>query len=139
MGRAAVLLQTSNYEGMSVAVMEALAAGCAIVSTRVSGVEDMEQEPAASAVVKLYNIGDTAQAAQYLRALLQEASPAIAGQARDVARQFFSIDQCVQQYLQFSNALAPAAQALAWQARPAQALWSRLLATLRYIKYKLRN
>jgi glycosyltransferase involved in cell wall biosynthesis len=37
-----VLLLPSNFEGMPVVVMEALSAGCAVVASRVSGIEDID-------------------------------------------------------------------------------------------------
>ncbi len=68
LARSDVLLMSSNSEGMSITVMEALSAGCSIVSSRVSGVEDYESHAAAESCLWIYDIGDVAGAVERVRA-----------------------------------------------------------------------
>jgi len=85
----AVFLQTSNYEGMSVAVMEALSSGCSIVSTRVSGVEDLKNT---EGVIYLYNTGDIKKAAELVEEAIINYSSESAQKARAIAKQYFDIE-----------------------------------------------
>lgn len=94
-----VLLQTSNYEGMSVAVMEALGAGCCIVSSKVSGVEDLLEDSKAAGVVRLYPVGDVKLAALHLKAALVEFCDETEGKAILLANEHFSIQNCVKNYI----------------------------------------
>jgi glycosyltransferase involved in cell wall biosynthesis len=105
--RADVVLQPSNYEGMSVAVMEALAAGCAVVASRVSGIEDYEHHPAARGCVWLHAVGDVEAAA---RAVVEAAAVPRAERrraARALARAEFSIEACASRYAELVASLAP--------------------------------
>ena len=137
MQSASVLLQTSNYEGMSVAVMEALASGCAVVSSRVSGVEDLEHLEAASGVVNLYEVGNISEAVSQLVQIIGNHSPAVPDRARALAEQHFSIPGCVAAYESFSQTLKPASKALTFRFPLARRIGSNLLAATRLIKYKL--
>lgn len=58
-----VLLLPSNFEGMPVVAMEALAEGCGVVASRVSGIEDYEHSPLASACLYVHGVGDVDAAA----------------------------------------------------------------------------
>ncbi|MFN3998536.1 glycosyltransferase [Algoriphagus sp.] len=93
-----VMLQTSNYEGMSVAVMEGLGGGCSIVSSMVSGVEDLLQDSNSSGVVRLFPVGDIELAATQLKDALNEFSQEKISQAISLADERFSIQNCVKNY-----------------------------------------
>lgn len=93
-----VLLQTSNYEGMSVAMMEGLASGCSIVSSKVSGVEDLLEDIKASGIVRLFPIGDIDLAASHLMQSLNEFCQEKVAQAVSLAEVHFSIQSCVKKY-----------------------------------------
>ncbi len=70
LGKSKVFLQTSEFEGTSVAMMEALASGCVVISTRVSGIEDLEHLPESDGAIYLYEIGNTEQAAELIKSVL---------------------------------------------------------------------
>lgn len=134
---ASVLLQTSNYEGMSVAVMEALASGCSVVSSRVSGVEDLESLEGAQGIVRLYEVGDVTQAIDHLECMLSSQTPDISVKARALAEQYFSIGSCVEAYNTFTRKLRPVTNAMPFRFSALQGIGSDLLATMRLIKYNI--
>lgn len=103
--KAKIILQTSNYEGMSVAVMEGLAAGCVVVSSHVSGVEDLLEDSANSGLIKLYPIGNVELAALHLIDSLGEYSVKKGSQAVLFAEKHFSIYNCIQKYRELSEKL----------------------------------
>jgi glycosyltransferase involved in cell wall biosynthesis len=107
LAQADLLLMSSNSEGMSITVMEALSMGCGIVSSRVSGVEDYESHPAASACLWIYDIGDVSGAVERIRAAARIQSPTRADAARTLAESEFSIGVCAQRYAQLFTRLAP--------------------------------
>lgn len=94
-----VMVLVSAFEGMPVAMMEALASGCAFVGTRVSGVEDYEQHPLAKDCFGVFAIGDVADAAQKIMALSQVPSNVRSQSARKLAEEQFSMDQCLNNYI----------------------------------------
>lgn len=138
LAEADVLVQTSNFEGMSVAVMEALASGCRVLSTRVSGVEDLDGLPEAKEVLHLYSIGDTSEAIGLLTLMLAEPKAKYAKRARALAEQRFSIQACMDAYR--SLPLDQLVQVLPYK-MPSQIhlVLSRILATLRRAKYFLKT
>ena len=93
-----VLVLPSNFEGMPVVVMEALAAGCAVVASRVSGVEDYESDELAQSVLGLHDVGDIDAAAESIVHAIEQPRP----QRREAARRFaeseFSIARCMDRY-----------------------------------------
>lgn len=133
-----VLLQTSNYEGMSVAVMEALASGCKIVSSEVSGVEDLSADPLSKGVVFLYPIGNIDQAKKQLVSALQDDNSEYPVRARNLAEKYYSISSCLNAYLEFGKSLEmnpnpyPISIAMKFNSQI-----STSLAKVRYLKYKL--
>lgn len=137
MRHASVLLQTSNYEGMSVAVMEALASGCAVVSSRVSGVEDLESDESAKGLVRLYEVGAVSEAVNQLESVIQNWQPTVPDKARALALEHFSIANCVASYQSFAMHLKPSAKALPFRFSAAKRVGSFLVATMRLIKYNL--
>jgi glycosyltransferase involved in cell wall biosynthesis len=137
MSHASILLQTSNYEGMSVAVMEALASGCAIVSSRVSGIEDLEFAESATGLVRLYEVGAVSEAVSQLESVIQNWQPTVASKAREVALNHFSISNCVASYQSFTVHLKPCSKALPFRFSAAKRMGSFLVAIMRLIKYNL--
>lgn len=91
----AVFLQTSNFEGMSVAVMEALASGCKILSSRVSGIEDLEKSVG---LVSVYPVGAIDIAFEEFKKLIQTNSLDMAEKAFQLAKINFSIETCFLRY-----------------------------------------
>lgn len=94
-----VLVLPSNFEGMPVVVMEALSAGCSVVASRVSGLEDVDEE-SHRAVLLTHGIGDTESAATLIIRTLQERRHERRAAARDLAQERFSIERCIAQYEQ---------------------------------------
>jgi glycosyltransferase involved in cell wall biosynthesis len=113
-----VLLLPSNYEGTPVVMMEALGAGCAVVASRVSGVEDAAGDPLTEGVLHVYDVGKVDEAAVLVMRALQAPSPRRRKQARLAAEGLFSIGKCVDRY---ASALAKLAKSsgpegsLAWR------------------------
>jgi len=142
-----ILLQTSIFEGMSVSVMEALAAGCCIVSSKVSGIEDLAEDPDAMQVIKLYEVGDTNSAAIHLENFLCDNTSHVE-KARTLAEKYFSIQACMDKYIEISKDLKPKTS----QMKPkkidirfivnyikTRMFYSWILAKLRIIKFKLKK
>lgn len=132
-----ILIQTSNYEGMSVAVMEALSAGCQVLSSEVSGVEDLALLSGAESIVSIFPIGDINAAIKGFEKLNSEYSENTAHQSYQLAKDQFSIESCWDRYEQFCQELKPVAQAN--KSSFNLAYFSDLLAFLRLTKYKILN
>lgn len=96
-----IFLQTSDFEGTSVAMMEALASGCIVVSTRVSGVEDLEKLPEAKGVVYLYDVGNIQEADELITRILTVPNPDIVSRARQIAADHFDIHKTNERLLHF--------------------------------------
>jgi glycosyltransferase involved in cell wall biosynthesis len=96
--RSDVLLLPSNREGMPITVMEALSHGCAVVASRVSGVEDYENHPLASGCFWVHSVGDVDQAAAQVEAA-QALDPRARGErARRLAEAEFSVARAAERY-----------------------------------------
>ena len=132
-----VLLQTSDFEGMSVAVMEALAMGCSVVSSEVSGVEDYSKIEGAQDLIRLYPISQTEQAAGLLAQALNAHDEAIARKARSFAEEHFDIAVCMDKYQALAQMLTlnPERRPLPQPGR-LHRVFSRGLALARFIKYQ---
>ena len=107
LARSDILLMSSNSEGMSITVMEALSMGCGIVSSRVSGVEDYESRSAANSCLWIFDIGDVPGAVEKIRAASRVPSLVRAAAARSLAASEFSISVCAQRYADLLTRLAP--------------------------------
>lgn len=107
LARSDVLLMSSNSEGMSVTVMEALSTGCGVVSSRVSGVEDYESHTAADSCLWIYDVGDVSGAVEGIRAASRVPLPIRAAAARALCESEFSIGVCAQRYADLLARLAP--------------------------------
>lgn len=133
-----ILLQTSNFEGMSVAVMEALASGCIIVSSKVSGVEDLADDPDAKDIVYLYPVGNIDLAKKQLMQALSDHHPERPNQARKLAEKHYGIDSCLKAYQRFGYKLEVNNQAYPKsKSQRLNNVLSHLLARLRYLKFKM--
>jgi glycosyltransferase involved in cell wall biosynthesis len=132
-----ILLLTSNSEGMPLVMMEALAAGCGFVGTRVSGVEDYEHHTLAENCVRVYCIGDIRGAIAGIRviAAIPEAARRVA--ARKLAETEFRMEVCLDKY---AAALAATAGKIiepkTFRLSFFNKLQSRLIATARYLKVR---
>jgi glycosyltransferase involved in cell wall biosynthesis len=93
-----VLILPSNFEGMPVVVMEALSAGCAVVASRVSGVEDVTEDELGSRVLFTHAIGDADCAASLISRAMAIPVAVRRSAARAAAAKLFSIEVCVDRY-----------------------------------------
>jgi len=136
-----IMVLVSAFEGLPVAMMEALASGCAFVGTRVSGVEDYEQHPLAKDCFSVFAIGDVADAAQKIKALSQVPSSIRSQSARKLAEEQFSMDQCLSNYLKAIQAMPQRTyQASQVGNLPLlQVIKTKLLSKARYQKMKSRT
>ncbi len=100
LGKCDILLLTSDSEGMPIAMMEALASGCGVVGTRVSGIEDQEHQTLAMQCFRVYTTGDIPDAIHKIKEI--EAIPKAARQqaARQLAETEFSMEKCMARYKQ---------------------------------------
>jgi glycosyltransferase involved in cell wall biosynthesis len=98
LGECDVLLIPSNREGMPVVMMEALAAGCAVVASRVSGVEDVEQDASAKTALFVHAIGDVDAAASCVTRALAVPHTERRVSCRRTAEALFSIEACAAAY-----------------------------------------
>lgn len=93
-----VLLMPSNFEGMAVVVMEALAEGCGVVASRVSGIEDYEHAPFAAECLRVHAVGDVDAATTAVTALAGVPRDVRQQRARSFARSEFDIVVSVDRY-----------------------------------------
>lgn len=129
-----VLLLPSNFEGMPVSVMEALMAGCAVVASRTSGIEDIEHHPMAANCFWTYPVGDVQQAAHCLLDSYRTPQSVRRLQAKRFAVSEFSIKRCVDRYCSLVSGVKPFVGDLHYNARVnlvAQASLSLPLASFR--------
>lgn len=133
-----ILLQTSNFEGMSVAVMEALASGCLVVSSAVSGVEDLIEDPDAQGIVFLYPVGDIILAKKQLLRAMDSFNNKLSKNAIALAYKYYSISTCMTNYQEFCEPLK-----LDKSDYPTKPAWAQIIswlfAYLRLIKFKIMN
>ncbi|MFN2399752.1 MAG: glycosyltransferase family 4 protein [Gemmatimonadaceae bacterium] len=102
-----VLVLPSNFEGMPVAMMEALAAGCAVVASRVSGVEDYDGHPLARGCLWVHGAGDVDEAAEHVMAASRVPPSVRSASARLLAESEFGIDRCALRYAELFDHLDP--------------------------------
>jgi glycosyltransferase involved in cell wall biosynthesis len=105
LAEADLLLLPSNREGLPVVMIEALAAGCGVVASRVSGVEDYESHPLAKGCLRVHSVGDTDAAAGHVTDLMASSPADRARQARALATAEFSIARCADRYAQLIESL----------------------------------
>lgn len=133
-----VLLQTSNFEGMSIAVMEALSMGCMVVSSKVSGVEDYARKETGKNLIGLFPVGDIEKARDRIIWAFQQYNGDTPAQARAFAEKYFDIKVCMDSYLDFAESL-PVQEGIRPMPMPGviARISSAVLANLRYWKYKI--
>jgi glycosyltransferase involved in cell wall biosynthesis len=130
-----ILIQTSNFEGMSVAVMEALAAGCQILSSKVSGVEDLVADNRAKSIIELYPIGEIKEALEAFEILNSNTNEFVAQVANQLAVDYFSIESCWKAYNEFVENLS--SQSIPFTSDTKSFWVSDLIAIGRLFKYKI--
>lgn len=133
---AQVYLLPSNYEGYPVAVMEAFANGCVVVSSRVSGIEDLEMEADTAAVLKVFEIGNIQQAADHVAALLQADFVPLRQKSKALAYKYFSIENCANNYWAFIQQI-PHNTGTQNAVVHFNKFKEELMANIRYWKYKI--
>jgi glycosyltransferase involved in cell wall biosynthesis len=79
-------------------MMEALAAGCAVVASRVSGVEDYESHLFAKGSLWVHDVGDANRAAELVAQALAVPRAERIRRARALAEAEFSIERCAERY-----------------------------------------
>lgn len=98
MGQASVFLLPSNFEGMPVAAMEALAMGCGVAASQASGLEELVSCVEARDCLRTFPVGDVNGAVVAVRSLLLIDPASRAGAARALAAAEFSIERCLSRY-----------------------------------------
>ena len=136
-----VLLLPSNFEGMPLAAMEAMGAGCGVVASRVSGLEDYATVPEASECLWTHDVGDVEAAVEGVRAARAVPPARRISAARRLAEREFSIERCVQRYEALLGALPVMARRPTPPPRlgPLATLWSYALAGSRVVRVRLRE
>jgi glycosyltransferase involved in cell wall biosynthesis len=93
-----VLVLTSDFEGMPIAMMEALAMGCGFTGTRVSGIEDMELQPAAAQCLRVFDVGDIDAAVAAIQEVAAIPAEKRKAAARTIAETEFAMSVCLRRY-----------------------------------------
>lgn len=133
-----VLLLTSNFEGTPLVMMEALAAGCGFVGTRVSGIEDYEHHELAKDCLGVFAVGDIADAVYKIKQVAKVPVPVRETAARSLAESAFSMRVCMDRYYAaIQCGITEAVKAADIQLTMAGITFSRLLAFARHMKMKL--
>lgn len=123
-----ILVLPSNMEGWPVTVMEALALGCAVVASRVSGIEDLEHCPGARGCLRVFAVGDVEAAARSIVEMGREPAGDRVARARSLAEREFSISVNADRVERLLERVAPGRPT----PRPILARHRALLATLSY-------
>ncbi len=140
LGRADVLVLTSNFEGTPLVMMEALAAGCGFAGTRVSGIEDYEHHEFAADCFRSFDVGDIAEAVNKIREI--SAIPVVQRRAaaRKLAEAEFSLDVCLERYYRVLDAATTAGVApVSLDLGGVHMMRSRLMALARMWKVSLKR
>lgn len=98
MSRADVLVLVSEFEGMPVAMMEALSMGCGFVGTRVSGIEDYEFHPLAHDCFGVFDVGNIEEAVKRIQHVASIPVQTRQQAARQLAVSQFTMDICLDGY-----------------------------------------
>jgi glycosyltransferase involved in cell wall biosynthesis len=93
-----VLLLPSNFEGMPLAAMEALAHGCAVVASCSSGLEEYAERSEIRDCLWIHPVGDVAAAASAVQEALAVDPVRRSAAARRFAQAEFSIGTCIDRY-----------------------------------------
>ena len=134
-----ILILTSDFEGTPVAMMEALAAGCGIVGTRVSGIEDYELQPLAADCYAVFDVGKIDEAVSKINKIAAIPISVRRPSARKMAENEFSIVVCLERYakalasIKSDKQMPEAKVGLPFQSL----LYSRAIALARYLKVSM--
>ena len=93
-----LLLLPSNFEGMPVAAMEALASGCAVVGSDACGLEEYAERPEAQRCLWIFPVGSVPAAVAAVREALQTPSSLRREAATTFAADEFTIARCMDRY-----------------------------------------
>ena len=131
-----ILLLTSDFEGTPIAMMEALAAGCGMVGTRVSGIEDYELNPLAGNCFALFDVGDIEDSATKIEKIAVVPVNIREGSARRLAETEFSMQVCLERYIKAIKTIKPNQEDVENNTRiPILTnVYSRIIAVSRYMK-----
>ena len=133
-----ILLLTSDFEGTPIAMMEALAAGCGMVGTRVSGIEDYEHHPLAADCLRVYTVGDIEEALNKIEAISAIPQNVRQQAARKLAETEFSMEVCLSRYLVALAAIRANINPIpAISIGLSQLLYSKMIALARHMKVRL--
>ena len=136
MADADVLILVSDFEGMPVAMMEALSMGCGFAGTRVSGIEDYEHHPLAKDCFGVFDVGNIEEAVSRIQQIAAVPVSTRQVSARQLAESQFTMDICLDNYNR-AMATIPAkqyAQPAKAGISPVVALKSKLTAFARSVK-----
>lgn len=125
----------SNYEGYPVAIMEALANGCTVISSRVSGIEDLEKDSDTTEILKVYDIGNIDQASNLIFSLKEANFDFLSQKAITMAHKHFSIENCAKNYLDFIEQIHP--KKTSKLEIKTNIISETIITTLKFWKYKL--
>ena len=114
-----LLLLPSNFEGMPVVAMEALARGCGVIASSASGLEEYRERPVTRACLWIHEVGDVAAATEAVQAALRIERRVRRACARQFARDEFAIGKCMERYEDCLSGLRPRPQ----RTVPAQGSW----------------
>ena len=93
-----LLILPSNFEGMPLAVMEALAAGVGVIASRTSGIEDVADSTLSAGCFWTYRAGDVAAAVESVKTALSVPLEERRRRATKFAGAEFDINRCVERY-----------------------------------------
>lgn len=140
LANADMLLMTSDFEGTPIAMMEALGAGCGMVGTRVSGIEDYEHHPYAENCLKIFQVGDIEDAADKIVKLSAIPSQFRRNSARQLAENEFSMSVCLARYMNVVKGINFKSHTTAAYSLPlAGVMKSRVVALARKTKLALKG
>ena len=132
-----ILLLTSDFEGTPIALMEALASGCGIVGTRVSGIEDYENNPHSGQCFRVYDIGAVDDAVTKIREIANVPMQQRQNAARAIAETQFSMEVCLQRYSRAIAQIPPRVYIKpVIKLSPAKIITSHIISFGRYLKVK---
>jgi glycosyltransferase involved in cell wall biosynthesis len=137
-----ILVLPSSREGMPIVVMEALAAGCAVAATRISGLEDFESHAMAQDILELFSVGDCENAADRIVALSAVPPAERRRNARAFAEAEFSVNRSVERYLALARRLPRGVGAeprVDVGRELVSVASSHLLAVARYVRLRIAN
>lgn len=135
-----IMVMTSDFEGTPIAMMEALAAGCGMVGTRVSGIEDYEDHPLAKDCFAVFNVTDIGNAADKIIAIGAIPEHIRRSSARKLAESEFSMQVCLARYDAALAAIPSRSGSLPNMEMPVKdKLYSKALSMARSIKMRLQN